>query len=277
MEIESHQKLEIELSNQAKLECFTHIFQNLKTFTELINVQFTETGMSIQGLDSSHVSIFVVSIPANWFDLFRASSVTLGINTHILCKILFAREKTQKIRMEVCDEKEDTLFISFTGADSGSSTAGVISGSIDFDRQFEMPLVDVDQELLQIPEIEYCAELSLLSGKMQAVVNQLKNFGDTMEISCTEDNIKMNSTSPHTGKMSVDVKIDELLTYSIDEGESLKAFYSLQYMSNICQFHKISKEVHISLSPDFPMQVSYSMGGGSSMKFYLAPKISNDD
>jgi hypothetical protein len=35
---------------------------------------------------------------------------------------------------------------------------------------------------LQIPEIEYCAEL-LLSGKMQAVVNQLKNFGNTMEIS----------------------------------------------------------------------------------------------
>lgn len=280
MEMESGRKLAIELSSQPKLECFTHIFQNLKSFSELINIQFTESGMSIQGLDSSHVSIFVVYIPSDWFDVYRVDSVTLGVNTHILCKILFAREKTQKIRMEVKGENDDTLFISFTGAEGGSGSAAagaVVSASIDFDREFEMPLVDVDQELLQIPEIEYCAEFSLLSGKMHAVVNQLKNFGDTMEIACTEENIRMNATSPHSGKMSVDIKIEELLSYSIVEGDSLKAMYSLHYMSNICQFYKISKEVQISLSHDFPMQLAYTMGGGSSMKFYLAPKISNDE
>lgn len=275
--------MELELSNPAKLECFSQIFQHLKVFTELINVQFTDAGLFMQGLDSSHVSIFVLNIPANWFDLYRSTGITLGFNTHIFCKILFAREKTQKVRIRVDVNNEDTLFISFTGADNGasvgSSSAGVLCGSIpiEFDRQFEMPLVDVDAEMLEIPAIEYCAEFSLLSGKFYAVINQLKNFGDTMEISCTEERIKLDATSPCTGKMSVDIKIDELLAYSIDEGETLNAMYSLQYISNICQFYKVSKEVQISLSHDYPLQFAYMMGGGASMKFYLAPKLSDND
>jgi proliferating cell nuclear antigen len=275
--------MDLELTNFAKLDCFAQIFQHLKIFTELVNIQFLETGILVQGLDSSHVSIFVISIPGIWFDNYHSRGVSLGFNTHIFCKILFAREKTQKLRMQLDSNNEDVLFISFTGASAGATdgvttgaAAGVFSGSIEFDRNFEMNLVEVNSEMLEIPVIEYSAEFSLLSGKFNAVVNQLKNFGDTMDICCTEEKIKLDATSPCTGKMSVDIKIEELLAYTIDEDTTLTALYSLQYITNICQFHKVSKEIQISLSPDYPMQFEYSMGEGAFMKFYLAPKMSDD-
>ena len=139
-----------------------------------------------------------------------------------------------------------------------------------------MPLSDIETEMMDIPSIDYAADFSLMAPKLFAVVQQLKQFGDTMEILCTEHSIQITATSPGAGKMSVDIKIDELSSYAINEGEELKLSYSLAYMHNICMFYKLSREVHLSLSDNFPMRLTYHFGEDAFMTFYLAPKIAED-
>jgi DNA polymerase III sliding clamp (beta) subunit (PCNA family) len=286
--------MELGITNPAKLEQFVHIFQHLKVFTEFINVQFLEEKLYIQGMDSSHVSIFILSMPASWFDLYRLTKgsgrgggVSLGVNTQILAKILSAREKTQSLQWRYLETNEETMFIYFQAAAATTTTAtegGGISPSPpplgapgQFDRHFEMPLVEVETDMLEIPAIEYAAEFSLMSAKFAAVISQLKLFGDSMDIECTEEHIQITAHNPGTGKMCVDIKIDEVSAYAIDEGETLNLSYALSYLNNFCIFHKLAKEVHVSLSDTFPLQLAYDLSEGASMIFYLAPKISDKD
>lgn len=260
--------MEISLVNTQKSEIFSAIFQHLKIFTEHVNIQFNEEGVYVQGMDSSHVSIYELSIPAAWFDQYTCSvPSSLGINTNIFFKILNAREKTQEIRIAATASEDDKVLVHFVNGKDKN----------DFDRHFEMPLVDVTSDILSIPEIEYQAEFTLSAAKMASVISQLRMFGDTMDILCSEESIKITSDSNNAGKMIVEINIGELTSYSIEEGREIKLAYSLAYMGNICLFHKLAKEVELAVSEDYPMKMSYDMGDGANMKFYLAPKMTSDD
>ena len=77
--------------------------------------------------------------------------------------------------------------------------------------------------------------------------------------------------------MCVDIKIDELSEYSINEGESINLSFSLGMLHNICLYNKISKEVNIKLIKDYPMKIIYYLGDeDTKLIFYLAPKINED-
>ena len=48
-----------------------------------------------------------------------------------------------------------------------------------FDKRFELPLIDIDTEMMSIPEMEYQAEFSLPSNTFVTLIDQLKLFGET--------------------------------------------------------------------------------------------------
>lgn len=277
--------MEVQIKNISKIEVFTTIFQNLMVFNDHVNLQFDTKGLYIQGMDTSHVSIFELFITAAWFDKYTPppSPVNIGINSNIFSKILTSREKTQEMKILYdSNESEDKMRIfmgNFT-APPPPDAAAVASSSTTphpFDRTFEMPLVGIETDLLSVPEIEYEAEITLCSAKMAAVVQQLKMFNETMTIVCSENKISLNSADNSSASMTVEIKIDEVSEYTIDEGKEIKLSYSLNYISNICKFHKIAREVQISLTSEYPMRMNYDIGDGASMRFYLAPKIGEDD
>jgi DNA polymerase III sliding clamp (beta) subunit (PCNA family) len=77
--------------------------------------------------------------------------------------------------------------------------------------------------------------------------------------------------------MLVDINIEDLTEYSITEGEEMKLSFSLSMLHNICMYNKISKEVEIHLTKNFPMKIVYSLGDNDAcFTFYLAPKISDE-
>jgi hypothetical protein len=89
--------------------------------------------------------------------------------------------------------------------------------------------------------------------------------------------IELNSTSPESGKMMVNIDIDELTSYSINEDEVINLSFSLAILQNICLYHKLSKEMMIYLTRDFPLKLVYILNDeNASMTFYLAPKINED-
>jgi hypothetical protein len=103
-------------------------------------------------------------------------------------------------------------------------------------------------------------------------------FGENMDVDCSEDRIVLHSSSQDCGKMSVEIKIDDLNSFSIDEGEQLEMSFSLLYLYNISQFHKIAKEVELKFKRDYPVQLVYNLGAeNAALRFFLAPKIKDED
>jgi len=261
--------MNITINSTGKAELFGLLFQHIRLFTEHVNLTFDKEKMFMQSMDSARVSVFEITLPSTWFDNYEhtsVSAITLGIPATMLFKILNTRDKQQDTEI-IYNENDDKLFVNFSSQNTSV-----------FNKRFELPLIDLDCDLMEIPYTESEAEFSIDSTTFANLINQLKIFGDTIEIQCTEDKIILHSISIEAGKMLVDINIDDLTEYSITEGEIMKLSFSLSMLHNICMYNKISKEVEIHLIKDFPMKIVYALGDDNArFTFYLAPKIGDDD
>lgn len=259
--------MDILINNIQKAELFASLFQHIKLFSECVNISFTGEGMYMQCMDHSHVSIMELRLPANWFDRFECSvPATIGLSSVILYRILGSREKNQQVHLVYSGDDSDRLLIHLTS-----------DNKKEFDKHFEMPLIDVDQDQMEIPEIEYQSEITISSSQFASIINQLKMFGDNMEFHCSEEKIMLASTSMDQGKMFVEIEIDDVSAFAIDEGEELKLSFSLAYLHNMCLYNKLAKEVELKFSENYPMKLVYPLDeNGGSMTFFLAPKVNDD-
>ena len=287
--------MDIIISNLQKADVFASLFQHMKLFTEHITIMFDKEKMYIQAMDASRVSILEFTIPVAWFDKYEhtcASAIPIGVHATCLYKILSTRDKAQEIHISFKEDESDKLYFHFTCGrsltngiaaaaaatdDDGAAVAvkDAVNKSV-FDKRFELPLMDIDFETMHIPESECQAEFSILSGTFSSLIHQLKLFGDTLEIECSEEQILLHSLSVETGKMSVEIDINDLTEFSINEGETMNLSFSLSLLNNICMYNKLAKEVVIQLTSNFPMKVTYDLGDDASICFYLAPRINDD-
>lgn len=149
--------MKIQIKNPIKIEVFSTIFQNMKLFSDNINIHLEESELSIQAMDAGHVSVVELSIPSDWFDSYSIDeSTTIGINSVILHKILSTRDKSQDIELETSERNRDKMLIKFTSDNSAV-----------FDKTFEVPLIDIDTEVMNIPVIEYDLRVLSAFGEFQ--------------------------------------------------------------------------------------------------------------
>jgi hypothetical protein len=99
-------------------------------------------------------------------------------------------------------------------------------------------------------------------------------FGSNLNIVCSEEILEFNA-SGDTGKLKVNIPIDDLSEYAIAEGEELDISYSLNHIGKMCLSNKLGQYVSLSISAEYPMAIKYDLGDDSSVAFYIAPKIAD--
>jgi proliferating cell nuclear antigen PCNA len=272
---------------QERAESFMNIFANIKLLTQTVTLHFEEERLFMQTMDNAHVSVLECVLHKSWFAAYHLQKpTTLSFDVVLFSKILSTRDRflQQSIQMCVDTSSEDVLTISFN--------TDALEKSVLINKQFEMPLIEIDGDILQIPEVDYSVEMALKSSDFTELIQQLRIFGDTLDMGCSETEITMNSVSYDKGKMKSRFDIDKLTAYSIVEGETVKTSFSLRYLNDICAFHKLSPIVELYISPEMPLRITYYLngtvgggGGGTTemeresayMRFYLAPKITDGD
>jgi proliferating cell nuclear antigen len=145
----------------------------------------------------------------------------------------------------------------------------------DYSKFFTMPLVEYEYDEMNIPDTEYDAELSLPSKKVTDMLSQLSNFGDDLNIICSDDFVDFK-TKGNSGEMRVNIPVDDMSSYSVVEGEDINLNYSLIYISKMCITNKLSSDIDFCLSNQCPMKIRYDLGDNSSLLFYIAPKLADD-
>lgn len=263
--------MEFTISDQAKASQFAFLFQNIRVFTETINFVCESDHMFVQSMDSANVMLFEVKIQKDWFDEYKVeSNINIGINTAILSKLLSVREKGHTLQFMHSSSDSDKLDISFTSEDKNV-----------YNKDFTIPLVELESSLLGIEEQDSNAQFSMPSANFQNIINQLRMFGDCLSIKCDENAIKLGSQSQDIGEMEVNIDINDLHEFEIVPDLELNLNFTLHYLANISQFSKVSKDVELRFIENFPMQIVYYLDENehqleNSISFFLAPQIDNN-
>jgi hypothetical protein len=77
------------------------------------------------------------------------------------------------------------------------------------------------------------------------------------------------------GKMTVRLPLDDLDEFTLDDGCELALSFSLQQLSLVSAYSKVSKTVAVHKHRDYPLRVDYT-SDELSIRYYLAPKVRDE-
>ena len=131
-------------------------------------------------MDLTQTSCFESNLTANWFDGYEytleGETVSIGVSTIIIQKILAIYHDKQNIEISI-DDNQDNLFVSFNGCDNV------------LDKYFEIPLMDIEQEMLEITNEDSEIDIIMESKQWCNLVSQLQVFHDKLVLTFTESQV----------------------------------------------------------------------------------------
>jgi proliferating cell nuclear antigen len=259
--------MRLTIENKSKQEVFVAIFQLLKNWSSHINMHFEKDRLFIQSMDKSHVCLANIEIKSKWFseyDCINNNKICVDSN-HFAILMNYAL-KHDNIELKFEDEVEpEKLYVNFL---NGKEKKGA------FDHFFELNLIEIEEDSLGIPDVEYDVDFVIESKKLTELLSELNTFGQDLNIICNEEKVELNASGDST-KIKVNIPIDDLNEYAIVEGEELNISFSLSHLCKMCCSMKLGETIDVSLSGEYPMSLKYNLGDDSKVVFFIAPKVIN--
>lgn len=265
--------MHLTIENKSKQEIFVAIFQLLKNWSSHIIMHFETDRLYIQSMDKSHICLADIEINTKWFSSYDCSTNNnISVDSTQFSVLMNYALKHDSLELKFEDESEpDKLYINFLNKKEKKGS---------FDHFFELNLIDVEEDGLGIPDVEYDVEFTIDSKKLVDVLSELNTIGQDLNIRCTDNVVELNA-SGESAKLKVNIPVSELNEYAISEeyvvsegqGQGLNISFSLSHICKMCTTVKLGSLINISLSSEYPMALQYNLGDESKVVFYIAPKV----
>ncbi|KAH0458628.1 hypothetical protein IEQ34_011442 [Dendrobium chrysotoxum] len=245
------------------------VLEAIKDLVTDANFDCSATGFSLQAMDSSHVALVALLLRSEGFEHYRCDrNISMGMNLNNMSKML------------KCAGNDDIITIK---GDDGSDTVTFMFESPNQDKisDFEMKLMDIDSEHLGIPEAEYHAIVKMPSSEFGRICKDLSSIGDTVVISVSKEGVKF-STRGDIGSANIVCRQNKTVDKPeeatiIEMNEPVSLTFALRYLNSFTKATTLSESVTISLSSELPVVVEYKIADMGYIRFYLAPKIEDEE
>jgi proliferating cell nuclear antigen len=243
------------------------IIEAIKDLCKEVNLECSDKGITLQAMDSSHVSLVSMHMKETSFENYRADrEKVLGVAVESLSKIFKLCGNDDSVTLKAEDDADTVSFI-FENAQEDKIS------------DFSLKLLDIEAEHLGIPENnDYKCLIKMPSNEFMKICRDLKEFGDSMVISCTKDGMKFTTAGDiGTGNVTVkprdaDKEADKVV---IDCREPISAGFAIRYLNFFTKATPLCDTVAIQLFEDMPLNVEYDIGTKEDghLRFFLAPKV----
>ncbi|PFH59763.1 hypothetical protein XA68_11918 [Ophiocordyceps unilateralis] len=245
------------------------LVDSIKDLVQDCNFDCNDSGIALQAMDNSHVALVSMMLKAEGFSPYRCDrNIPLGVNLASLTKVLRAAQNEDILTLKAQDAP-DVLNLVFESSENDRIS------------EYDLKLMDIDQEHLGIPDTEYAASITMPAAEFRRICTDLAAMSESVSIEASKDGIKF-ACNGDIGNGSVVLRshtnVDKPeLNIDIDLTEPVSLTFSLKYLVNFCKASTLSNTVKLCLSSEVPLLVEYNLSGSSYLRFYLAPKIGDEE
>merc|ERR1712187_988639 len=190
---------------------------------------------------------------------------SLGMNVEALSKVFKMCNPTDTLKLRYQNDG-DTL--NFQCESHGDDRIA----------DFDLKLMQIESEHMEIPEQAYKVVVRMPSGEFQKICRDLKEFGETLALTATKEGVKFSADGDFGGgnvfiKPRESDKPEEKVTVTVHE--NVTSNFALRYLANFSKAAPLCGSVELGLSPDAPLLVKFELekADNGHIRFYLAPKI----
>ena len=258
---------------------FSQIIDSLGKLVNDVNFNCTRAGITLQAMDSSHVSLISLLLDKDGFKEYVCSQdVTIGVNVGNVQKILEQNEKEDRLTLLLPFPTSDALQFQFISPNGERSS------------HFSIKLMDIDSEHLGIPDTDYMATVKLPSALYKSKMAKLIKIGATVSFEVCQDSISFGIMGDVGNGVSV-LKVttqqkdeNKCITIKLDKNPDivnqtlvLKQSFALRYLICFSESEPLSKIMYLKMSPQVPLIVEFPIEGLGHIRYFLAPKIEDDE
>lgn len=215
-------------------------------------------------MDNSHVSLVAMSLQHDYFEKYRCDrNVSLGLDLKSLAKVLKCASGDDAVTISAAD-KPDKVQLSFESLNKERTA------------DYELRLLNLEQEHLGIPETDYACVVHLPSTEFARICRDLSAFSESVVIACNKDGIKFSGN----GEMgSVNIKLSETAKgdVSLQVEEPVTLTFAGRYLTTFTRATPLAEKVKIGMAADVPLLVEYPIEDYGYIRYYLAPKVDEAD
>ncbi|EFA75600.1 proliferating cell nuclear antigen [Heterostelium album PN500] len=242
------------------------ILEPIKDLVESANFDCSPSGISLQAMDSAHVTLINLLLRTDGFETYNCErSLSLGLSINALSKALKCAGNDDTLTMKARDEP-DTLSLYFE------------SPKNDRVCDFEIKLLDLGNDQYTIRDTEYAAVIKMPSSELQRICRDLSTLGEVVTICANKEGVKF-STSGDVGSFNITVrpttdssaKSEDSIT--IESKEPITLNFSLKFLTHFTKATPLSPTVKIKMTDSAPVVVEYNIEDLGYLSFFLAPKL----
>ena len=240
---------------------FKKAIEAIKEFLPMTEMNVSSDGLRINGMDTSHICFIDFFLSAEECDSISCSDpISLGISTGIITKVLSAAATGSDSITLFVSEESDKLGLSVKNDTTGRRA------------EFQLPLMDLNENSIQLPEMEYAANVKAKTSDIIGLAKDVALFGDAAELKLNADGFHISVKSENgSANVTLDNTDDREMTL---EEEEVTVKYSIKYIQNILRGGaSLASTADISFEDGKPLRASFRFGKNSHFTAYLAPRI----
>lgn len=141
-------------------------------------------------------------------------------------------------------------------------------------------MISLDVEHLTIPETEYSSIVSINASEFTKICKELYTLNESITIATNPQFVQF-SVNSEAGSGSIKLgqneggNIDERTTLEVSEGVTQQ--FAIRYLNMFNKAAPLTTFVRLCLNEEMPLAVEYKIENLGVLKYYLAPKLSDDE
>lgn len=244
---------------------FSKLIGLVASFDATFNMKCSKKGIHIFCMDGARSSIVQVHLTVDWFNSYvftytESDELELGIHVDLILKALKSAQKNDILTISKKDG--DKLNIILSGADR--------------QLQFEVKLINIEDEVLEIPDVEYNFQINLSSKYIKNWKKDIvDNTGNHIDFTPMKDKLQLKSQSSDTTITST-VLPNEKLTYTVFN-EPLSMGLGPGPLNIASKIGDLSDTCDFGWMNGAPINVKAQLNEGSTVSMWFAPVLGDED
>ncbi|AEA39093.1 proliferating cell nuclear antigen (nucleomorph) [Cryptomonas paramecium] len=242
------------------------IVESIKDMVNNVNFECDSDGITLKSVDQSHVAVVCLSLKAEGFDYFHCEKpITLGVKLSSLYTMLKCASNDDSVTIS-CKNPKKVLSFLFE------------SRSSDRVSEFELKLIDVAPQDLNVPTQEYAAMVYLTASEYKKIFCDMSTIGEMIQIEVLDTGIKFESEGD-IGKGSVIVlrSDEEDKKPSPVKRGIISMFFTVKHLIMFAKATPLCKRVILRMSKGMPLLLEFKIGSNGYVRYYLAPRIIDEE
>jgi proliferating cell nuclear antigen len=214
-------------------------------------------GLSLLSPDRSMIAVVDFRLLSSAFDEFKVVGENLlGLNLANLVAVVKRIKPDDKVTLKK-DENTNVLEVVLEGRGR---------------RKFEIPLLDISTEKPPVEQLEFKGKVELESNVLEEGISDADIVDDSVVFETNPELFKMWAKGD-VSSTQLELKKGEKGLKKLDSSEPIRARYPLEYLKKMIKAAKLSEQVVLEFSTDYPMRLNFKDIDKINLSFVLAPRV----